>query len=99
MKNIGDLAVLINESDGGDDYDILWYLHSEAALNSEGPFFSSIPGIKAAMASHKNRLDAVRFAEFLGEAVTAPSQGRQSPTCRAVENSHSVEEVILPASI
>ena len=98
-KNLGDLAALGNGSAGRDDYDILWYLHCEAALSSEGPSFSSIPAIRAAMVRYKDRLDAGRFAEFGGEAVTAPSQGRLSPIGIAVENVHPVDEVSLPASI
>ena len=51
------------------------------------------------MFRYKNKLDAGRFAEFLGEAEAAPSQGRLSPTGRASENSYPAEEVRLPASI
>ena len=73
-KDLGDLAALVSGSEGRDDYDTLWYLYCEAALSSEGPSFSSIPAIRAAMVSYKNKLDAGRFAEFLGEAEAAPSQ-------------------------
>ena len=88
------MAVLVSGGHGREDFELLWYLHCEAALSSEGPSFSSIPAIRAAVLNHKQLLDQRRFTELLGVAGAAPPLPPQQLAGHAEGNSDSVEELM-----
>ena len=93
-KDPGDMAALVSGGQGRADFELLWYLHCEAALSSEGPSFSSIPAIRAAVLNYKQIFNQGRFTELLGVAGAAPPLSPQQLAGHAEGNSDSVVELV-----